>query len=122
MEIRICYTCIQIVVVIYTLCVLCREYVKFELLYVEKLRARQKVLKIEKADKDEEAEMEKDEQEEEEEEEEKDEKEEEEEKDGAKSRKKKDEEINDTILNCGLVNLVIEVCLFVFLFCLFVHP
>jgi len=91
-----------------------REYVKFELLYVEKLRARQKVLKIEvkeEESKENDAENEGDKGGKDSESENENGSEAEETKDDkatVKIEKSAVNEVNDRILNCDLVNLVIE--------------
>jgi len=97
-----------------------REYIKFELLFVEKLMARKKILAIEKEDQEKQV-KDGDEQEKDDEKEKDDEEKNEEEDKGSEdeetvekvARKKKsikelDDEISDTLINCDLVNLVLE--------------
>ena len=95
-----------------------REYVKFELLFVEKLMARKKILALEEkeetekqestavdedqTDSDDAADNSDDEQDDKE-------KKSEEKKKKRKSIKELDQEISDSILQCDLVNLVVEV-------------
>ena len=101
--------------------VLFREYIKFELLFVEKLRARQKVLSLEKDEEVKKEEEKKDEDEEKEDEENDDDSEDEIEKleKEKKKREKKErkdkmkDEVDDKILNFGLVNLVLEVLIII---------
>ena len=97
--------------------VLFREYIKFELLFVEKLRARQKVLSLEKDGKVTQVE-EKNVDDDEKEDEESDDGSEDEIEKLEKEKKKKEkkerkdkmkDEVDDKILNFGLVNLVLEV-------------
>lgn len=97
--------------------VLFREYIKFELLFVEKLRARQKVLSLEKDEKVTKVE-EKNVDDDEKEDEESDDGSEDEIEKLEKEKKKKEkkerkdkmkDEVDDKILNFGLVNLVLEV-------------
>ena len=98
-----------------------REYIKFELLFVEKLRARQKVLSLEKDEEVTKEEEKKDEDEEKEDEENDDDSEDEIEKleKEKKKREKKErkdkmkDEVDDKILNFGLVNLVLEVLIII---------
>ena len=79
-----------------------REYIKFELLFVEKLRARQKILSLEKEEEVKEGENKDTEKEDDEEEKRKE--------NVEKKNKIKDaDKVEDTILNFGLVNLVLEV-------------
>ena len=98
-----------------------REYIKFELLFVEKLRARQKVLSLEKDEEVKKEEEKKDEDEEKKDEENDDDSEDEIEKleKEKKKREKKErkdkmkDEVDDKILNFGLVNLVLEVLIII---------